>query len=218
MGRSQAIARYKGLIQNKPVIIGPKRDPAGRGLIQESRKFYCGCALGLEMMHQVVTCNTALHQSFHQQHMLSFDLYGRAVVDLFTGSAPGRKFMHMGFDELADHRYLQISHQVGHEHKAIFQHSDHAAGPAPVVFRDLPGQFPYAFLDLLWIQQNTLFSGSGGAQVNSLVISKGSLKFTDLQSPTLRSTDRWRRQARRRADWRGRKEGIPSSRQSRRRW
>src|SRR5579859_274390 len=155
--------------------------------------------------------------------MVPFYVYRRAVVDLFAGGASGGKFVHMGFDELADHRHLEISHQVSHKHEAIFQHSNHATGPAPVVFRNLPGQFPYAFLDLLWIQQNTLFSGSGGAQVNSLIISKGSLskgsfKFTDLQSPTLRLTGRWRRQARRPADWRGRQEGIPSSRQSRRHW
>ena len=95
-------------------------------------------------------------------------LHRGAVIDLFAAGAAGPKLMGVGFDELADHRYFQVAHQVRHEHEAIFQHGHRAAGLAAVIFRDLPGQLTNALLYLLRVQQDTLFNHSGFAQAIAL--------------------------------------------------
>ena len=110
-----------------------------------------------------------MNQSLDDQQVLSANVRLVAEKNL---QYPARAILLaqvvFGFDELADHRYFQVAHQVRHEHEAIFQHGHRAAGLAAVIFRDLPGQLANALLYLLRVQQDTLFNHSGFAQAIAL--------------------------------------------------
>src|SRR5215471_16252966 len=122
------------------------------------------------MVHQVVTGDAALYQSFDQEHVLVLYVDRWAVVDLPAGNAADKEFLNARFYELADNWHIEVTHQIGHEHKAVFQYGNGTTSPAPVVVGNLPGKLANALLDLLRAEKNTFFCGDDSTQAMTSLI------------------------------------------------
>src|SRR5207237_2006511 len=75
----------------------------------------------------------------------------------------------MRLNETAKTGHCQMPHRIGHEHEAVFQHSNAAARLTAKIFGDLLGQFFHPPLDLLGGEQDlTFLNASGSIQWDAL--------------------------------------------------
>src|SRR5580704_9639241 len=90
-----------------------------------------------------------MDQAFDQQQMLAFDFGLVTEENLEHTFATVLLTTVLGFDELADHGDFKRAHQIGHEHKAVFQQGQGMDGFSLIVVGNLASHFAHPLLNLL---------------------------------------------------------------------